>query len=76
MKRILIISMLMVVSVFATNAENLKVTSPDGRLIVNLNDKGGMLTYDVTYDGQKVLLPSRLGFLKGVDVQEIKHTRG
>ena len=33
--------MLMVVSVFATNAENLKVTSPDGRFIVNLNDKGG-----------------------------------
>ena len=66
MKRILIISMLMVVSVFATNAENLKVTSPDGRLIVNLNDKGGILTYDVTYDGQEVLLPSQLGFLSNV----------
>ena len=58
--------MLMVVSVFATNAENLKVTSPDGRLIVNLNDKGGILTYDVTYDGQEVLLPSQLGFLSNV----------
>lgn len=58
--------MLMVVSVFATNAENLKVTSPDGRLIVNLNDKGGILTYDVTHDGQEVLLPSQLGFLSNV----------
>ena len=63
MKKLLITSVLMVASVFAANAENLKVTSPDGRLIVNLNDKGGIVTYDVTYDGQEAVKPSRLGLI-------------
>ena len=66
MKKLLITSVLMVASVFAANAENLKVTSPDGRLIVNLNDKGGIVTYDVTYDGQEAVKPSRLGPITNV----------
>ena len=66
MKKLLITSVLMVASVFAANAENLKVTSPDGRLIVNLNDKGGIVTYDVTYDGQEAVKPSRLGLITNV----------
>ena len=66
MKKLLITSVLMVASVFAANAENLQVTSPDGRLIVNLNDKGGIVTYDVTYDGQEAVKPSRLGLITNV----------
>ena len=66
MKKLLITSVLMVASVFAANAENLKVTSPDGRLIVNLNYKGGIVTYDVTYDGQEAVKPSRLGLITNV----------
>ena len=66
MKKLLITSVLMVASVFAANAENLKVTSPDGRLIVNLNDKGGIVTYDVTYDGQEAVKPSGLGLITNV----------
>ena len=66
MKKLLITSVLMVASVFAANAENLKVTSPDGRLIVNLHDEGGIVTYDVTYDGQESVKPSRLGLITNV----------
>lgn len=65
MKKILI-SAAMMLAMITTNAENLKVTSPDGRLIVNLEDKGGIVTYTVNYDGQEVIKPSQLGFISDV----------
>ncbi|MGN1228774.1 MAG: glycoside hydrolase family 97 catalytic domain-containing protein [Prevotella sp.] len=66
MKKLMITSVLMVASVFATNAENLKVASPDGRLIVTLSDNNGIATYAVTYDGHETVKPSRLGLVTNV----------
>ena len=40
----LLISAAMMLAMMTANAENLKVTSPDGRLIVNLTDEGGIVT--------------------------------
>ena len=65
MKKLMISAAIMLAMITA-NAENLKVTSPDGRLIVNLNDKGGIVTYAVTYDGQEVIKPSQMGFVSNV----------
>ena len=65
MKKLMISAAIMLAMITA-NAENLKVTSPDGRLIVNLNDKGGIVTYAVTYDSQKVIKPSQMGFVSNV----------
>ena len=62
----LLISAAMMLAMMTANAENLKVTSPDGRLIVNLTDEGGIVTYAVTYDGQEVIKPSQLGFVSNV----------
>ena len=62
----LLISAAMMLAMITANAENLKVTSPDGRLIVNLEDKGGIVTYTVNYDGQEVIKPSQLGFVSNV----------
>ena len=62
----LLISAAMMLAMITANAENLKVTSPDGRLIVNLEDKGGIVTYAVNYNGQEVIKPSQLGFISDV----------
>lgn len=45
-------------------AEPLEVASPDGRVLVSLQqtDSGG-LQYSVRYDGKPVLMPSRLGLV-------------
>jgi hypothetical protein len=43
-------------------ANETKVVSPDGKLVVTVNDDGGRATYAVTYDGVRVLHPSQLGF--------------
>ena len=42
-------------------AEDVKVTSPDGRLVVNVTCEGGRLYYDATLDGQRMLEKSALG---------------
>lgn len=44
-------------------ADVVKTVSPDGRLVVSTATGGGFLTYAVTYDGQDVILPSRLGLV-------------
>ena len=43
-------------------AKEVKVASPNGKLVVTVNDDSGLATYSVTLNGQSVLLPSRLGF--------------
>ena len=50
MKKLMISAAIMLAMITA-NAENLKVTSPDGRLVVTLNDNGGIPLYSATYDG-------------------------
>ena len=43
-------------------AHEATVSSPDGRLVVTINDDGGQPTYAITLDGRQALLPSPLGF--------------
>lgn len=45
------------------SAETLEVTSPDGKITVTVNDDGGLASYAVSYEGEKVIAPSRLGML-------------
>ena len=52
----------MLLTVLSAMALEGTMSSPDGRLEVTINDKGGVATYSVSYDGVQVLLPSRLGF--------------
>lgn len=44
-------------------AETKTVSSPDGKLNVNINIENGLLTYNVTYDGMQMLKPSSLGIV-------------
>ena len=47
--------------VLTANAETTTVTSPDGKLCVDINLHDGLLTYDVCYNGKDMLRTSRLG---------------
>ncbi len=42
-------------------ADDVSVSSPDGKLVVTVRDNGGRLSYSATLDGQQMLLPSALG---------------
>ena len=42
-------------------ADDVRVSSPDGNLVVSVSDAGGRLYYSVKLDGQQVLEPSALG---------------
>ena len=44
-------------------AREATVTSPDGQIVVTINDEGGHVSYAVTLAGQQMLQPSALGFL-------------
>ena len=46
----------------AVVAREATVTSPNGKLVVTINDEGQQATYAVTLDGHQMLLPSALGF--------------
>ena len=43
------------------SAEDVKVSSPDGRLVVNVSCEGGRLYYDATLNDQRMLKKSALG---------------
>lgn len=60
MKRYFFLCIALALAIVA-GAETKQVTSPDGRLVVNVNTDGGRLMYDVTYDGKQMLQPSALG---------------
>ena len=47
-------------------AEGRQVLSPDGRLALSINVEQGQATYAVSYDGQTMLKPSRLGLLSNI----------
>ena len=44
------------------SAREVTIASPNGKLVVTVNDEGGKPTYAVALDGQQMLLPSALGF--------------
>ena len=43
-------------------AREATMASPNGKLVVTVNDEGGQPKYSITLDGQQMLLPSLLGF--------------
>ncbi|MCM1505036.1 MAG: glycoside hydrolase family 97 protein [Muribaculum sp.] len=50
-------------------AEQHSLASPDGRLVVNIDDKSGTPSYSIDYDGKPFILPSRLGIVtNGTDL--------
>ena len=51
------------VAFVALSAKATNISSPDGKTVVTINDKGGLLTYSVTYGGKVMLTPSRLGIV-------------
>ena len=42
-------------------ADDVRVSSPNGSLVVTVSDRGGRLSYTASLDGVKVLEPSALG---------------
>ena len=44
------------------SAREVTIASPNGKLVVTVNDEGGKATYSVALNGQQLLLPSALGF--------------
>ena len=46
----------------ATAQDPLRVASPDGRTVVSIATRDGILYYGVERDGRPIVLPSRLGF--------------
>ncbi|MBR0048490.1 MAG: glycoside hydrolase family 97 catalytic domain-containing protein [Prevotella sp.] len=50
-----------IMSVVVTMAQTASVTSPDGKLQVNIDCQNGQPTYTVNYDGKSMLTPSALG---------------
>ena len=44
------------------SAREVTIASPNGKLVVTVNDEGGKATYAVALNGQQLLLPSALGF--------------
>ena len=76
MKRLLAAAMLLPLALMAREAT---VTSPDGKLVVTINDNDGLPTYAITLDGQPVLQPSALGlkanfadFTRGLSIVETR----
>lgn len=47
-------------------AETATISSPDGKLQVNFNDRFGGISYSVSYDGIQALRPSRLGLVTNI----------
>lgn len=64
--RTLLAVWLIVVAPMWLFAEQSKVKSPDGRLVVNVEDQEGRLFYEVFYDGRQMMLPSALGAVANV----------
>jgi len=61
MKKRILLPLLLLMP-FVTTAKEVQTTSPNGKLVVSINDEGGKATYSITLDGQQVLNPSALGF--------------
>ena len=47
---------------FVAVAREASIASPNGKLVVTVNDEGGRPTYSVSLDGVQMLQPSALGF--------------
>ncbi len=59
-------ALLLAVATTGAFAESSKVTSPDGRLSVIVEDKDGRLYYSISYDGKQMMQTSQLGVVTNV----------
>jgi hypothetical protein len=53
----------MLLAAMSMNAQVASITSPDGKLKVNVDVKAGKPVYEVIYDGKQMLDESPLGFI-------------
>lgn len=56
------VMLLLLLPAFGMMAKDVRIASPNGKLVVTVNDNGGTATYSVSLDSQAVLKPSKLGF--------------
>lgn len=56
------LTMLLLLSAMSAGATSKQTASPDGKLVVSIDDEGGQLNYSVTYNGNTVVEKSSLGF--------------
>ena len=64
------------------SGKEINVKSPDGRLVVTIDDEQGLLIYRVSYMGQTMLKPSALGlktdigdFTRGLSFKDMKESQ-
>ena len=81
MKRNLLL-LLLACATLAASATEHNVSSPDGRLVVTVDDAQGLLTYRVSYQRQTMLKSSALGlktdiadFTRGMSFKEVKESQ-
>ena len=79
MRKLLAISFMLLA--LTIQGKEINVTSPDGKLVVTIDDAQGLLTYRVSYMGQTMLNPSALGlktdigdFSRGLTFKEMKES--
>lgn len=64
----ILIFVLVAVATCNSHALTESVQSPDGKIVVSVNDDGGVITYQAAYLGQEIIKKSTLGLeFKGVD---------
>ena len=79
MRKLLAISFMLLA--LTIQGKEINVTSPDGKLVVTIDDAQGLLTYRVSYMGKTMLNPSALGlktdigdFTRGLTFKEMKES--
>ena len=80
MRKLLAMSFLLLA--LTVSGKEINVKSPDGKLVVTVDDEQGLLTYRVSYMGQTMLKPSALGlktdigdFTRGLTFKEMKESK-
>ncbi len=78
-RRTLLVPALAALASLPALAKESTVSSPDGQLVVTVNDNGGNANYTLTYAGQTILRTSRLGlktnigdFTAGLTLTDVK----
>ena len=63
MKKLVIVTAMLLTAIGTMTAETKTVSSPDGRLVVTVSNENGRAYYSVSYDDETVLDRSRLGLV-------------
>lgn len=71
-----------IIGASSLNAATKSISSPDGKLVVNIEDTNGSITYNAFYNNQEMLKTSRLGlntdmcdYTKNVQISNIKEKK-